>query len=191
MLVNNGYFFRWMNNLDVKQLTQEINQAHSLGLNYILSEETLSPLVEGLDEVKNRLNFIKDLISKTHYQNYKFIIYLRSQDELLESWYTELIQQGGEQSFNDFLRKQNTNDAFDYHKLISLLENQFENKELIVRVFNKQLLVDECPIKDFLSIFKLNDLNINPMKVNQSYSKQALEVAWQVPLKLDSSCIKV
>ena len=107
----------------------------------------------------------------------KIIIYLRKQDEFVESLYIQSIKEGKTHDFNEFL-KSFRNNAFDWCKYLNIWLRYFSKNQLLIRLYDKQFLKDNI-LYDFANIIKSEVLQNDKenYNVNLGYSKNALEVA--------------
>ncbi|OJF68810.1 hypothetical protein BK026_08410 [Alteromonas sp. V450] len=149
-------------------------QLEKIDSNVILSAEELA-WVNNETEVKRISSELSSIFDEI-----KIIVYLRRQDKQLLSHY----HQGFKNPHSTARRfygsrlsvypkfKSYYNDYLDYYKKLSIWKNCFENHELIVRFFEKNLLVNHDPVSDFKSALDYEmkiDIQKN-LKVNQSFN---------------------
>lgn len=117
---------------------------HLENKNVIISEETIYEY--GTEK------FIMD--AKKKYENIKVVIYLRRQDRAIESRYNQHIKSLGEEStFIKFIESDGIPEHYlDYALKLDSISKIIGRENLIVRVYEKQQLVGNDIITDFLSI---------------------------------------
>ncbi len=163
----------------VAQLRRELDKsirksAGHCADNVILSSESLSGFpVRGY---ANNAPVCAMLRDATDHLNVKIIIYLRRQDSFVESMYTQMIHEGLNLSFPEFLKNFDSSDALDYACMLSNLRNCFGGRNVIVRSYHAA--ASQGLLEDFGKIINspsLKDLSLNDN--NPSYSRKALEIA--------------
>jgi hypothetical protein len=163
----------------VAQLRRELDKSIRKNVghradNVILSSESLSGFpVRGY---VNNAPVCAMLRDATEHLNVKIIIYLRRQDSFVESMYTQMIHEGLNLSFPEFLKNFDTSDALDYDRMLSNLRNYFGDRNVIVKSYHAA--ASQGLLKDFGKIINspsLKALNLNDN--NPSYSRKALEIA--------------
>jgi hypothetical protein len=104
------------------------------------------------------------------------IVYLRRQDQFIESLYTQYIHQGKSWFFNEFLSKFDS-DSFNWEKLVTDYSEYFELKNIRIGFYDKSKLLEGDLIKDFSSKidFELEQLDFSGK--NNGYTREALEIA--------------
>jgi len=110
--------------------------------------------------------------------NIKIIIYIRRQDDFIESLYTQTIKEGGTLTFKEFLEQYDEN-CFNWDLLIQSYEKVFGKENIIIKRYDKKYLVNSTGLlKDFLDILGIH--NINKIEgntdINLGITKEALEV---------------
>lgn len=107
----------------------------------------------------------------------KVIVYLREQDDFIESLYTQMIHQGEFYDFKTFIES-TPNHGFNWNNLLNNYSMYFGQENLIVRKYEKYYLSNNGGIvNDFVKILDSN-LKLNkPSKLNRGYSRDALEIA--------------
>jgi hypothetical protein len=113
---------------------------------------------------------------KTH-----IIVYLRPQDEFIESLYTQQIHEGKWCSFPDFVNRHDDSSSFNWHWLLRQYSNCFGKDRMIVRRYHKQFFpCNESLLQDFFRILGVDSsvLDLPPdFAPNRGYSRDALEIA--------------
>lgn len=107
------------------------------------------------------------------------IVYLRRQDEFVESFYTQSIQEGGSRSFDDFLSGLPST-AYDWTELLEPYDRLFGLKSLRVRRYSSGRTAGPADvINDFGRLVGSAYLRTlrTADRVNPSYSRDALEFA--------------
>lgn len=107
----------------------------------------------------------------------KVIVYLRRQDEWLESMYTQSIHEGGACGFDEFKARFETPGALDYHRFLEGFRTCFGDDGLIVRSYHAAS--DWGIVADFADIIGSTALRNarSESRLNPSYSRPALEIA--------------
>ena len=108
----------------------------------------------------------------------KIIVYLRRQDDFIESLYTQSIHLGGHKTFDEFISDFNE-DAFHWDKLLNSYAGVFGKENIIVKRYHKSFLPEnDSLIKEFGTILNSNVLmsfnKTNPR--NRGISRDALEI---------------
>ena len=142
---------------------------------FILSSEALSG-----NPCNGYLNSdVVSLMLKEATKNYhvKIIIYLRSQDDFLESMYTQTIHEGGTSNFNTFLSHFDHPNSLNYDIFLRNFEVSFGLSNLHVQSYSH--VSKEGLLKDFSKIIKSELLfkSAPTTRKNISYSRDALEIA--------------
>lgn len=117
---------------------------HLKNKNVIISAEGIS--VNGIEP------FITD--AKKIYENVKVIVYLRRQDREIESLYNQHIKIGMEYgSFDKFVKSDtNLKKWLDYLAKLDSVSRIIGKENLLVRVYEKQQLIGNDIVTDFLSV---------------------------------------
>lgn len=106
----------------------------------------------------------------------KVILYLRRQDDWLESLYTQTIQQGESHNFEGFLENFFVPGALNYNRMLCDFEHEFGVNNLIVRSYHSPpqdgIIADFGRIIDSSKLEKFTSIAMNP-----SYSKLAVDIA--------------
>ncbi|HCN27560.1 MAG TPA: hypothetical protein DIT64_01990 [Verrucomicrobiales bacterium] len=118
------------------------------------------------------------------------VIFLRRQDDFIESIYTQLIHQGGSLSFDAFLRSLPPG-GLDWHRLLETYAAEFGRERLIVRRYHHDFYPKpESLLEDFCSILGVSPASLEKKKAsatpNQGYSREAQEIALLCNAHLDA-----
>lgn len=113
----------------------------------------------------------------------RIILYLRRQDDFIESLYTQLIHEGGSESFKDFIGRLDES-MFNWLQLTDNFAALFSREKIVVRPYDKSILPTTTSLfEDFFSILGIDfgslRYNENLSAKNSGYSRQALELARQ------------
>jgi hypothetical protein len=109
----------------------------------------------------------------------RVVVFLRRQDDFLESIYTQLIHQGGSQSFDDFLHSLPPGGP-DWQRLLDTYATEFGRENLVVRRYHSAFYPrPESLLEDFCAILGIpcNSLVKADATPNQGYSHEAQELA--------------
>lgn len=139
--------------------------------NVILSAEGIS--VNGIEQ------FITG--AKRKYENLKVIVYLRRQDREIESLYNQHIKIGREYGAFDKFAKSDTNlkQWLDYLSKLDSVSHIIGKENLVVRVYEKQQLIGNDIVTDFLSVLGIpsdQDEWKRNAKMNPSIEGNYLEI---------------
>lgn len=174
----------------VNKFKKEINAAlrKDKSINrFILSNEALSG--QAYNGYLNSEVISSMLSDATKGHNIKIIIYLRRQDDILESIYTQKIHEGETLDFNSFASNFHSPDSLDYNKILGDFEKKFGIKNLYVRSYSQAS--KEGLLVDFSKTIQSKLLlNLVPKRKNISYSRNALEVARICNLTLNKKAKK-
>ena len=131
----------------LESLKTEINESNPYTL--IISSEHLSSRINRDREIERLCQFLK------HFSDdITVIVYLRRQDQFLESLYSTAIKKGNSFTFK-FPVKGKERADFHYDKMLGKWENIFGKENIIVRIFEKDKLYGNDIIEDFLHILKI------------------------------------
>jgi len=122
----------------------------------------------------------------------KIIVYLRSQDQFIQSAYTQKIHQGESYSFKEFLNSFPI-DALNWKKLLDIYAEYFGKQNLIPRVYDDQLLLDgRGVLNDFAKIINCEELaSTKQIKYkNKGYSRDSVELARLLNPKLNDQEVR-
>lgn len=118
---------------------------------------------------------------KEKYENTKVLVYLRRQDRMIESFYNQKVKNGEEfRSFDQYIHSDAApENLLDYVMKLDLISRIIGKKNLIVRIYEKQQLVGNNTITDFLSVLGIPSDQDNWKKsdsVNLSLGGNYLEI---------------
>ena len=107
----------------------------------------------------------------------RIIVYLRRQDEFIESMYTQTIHEVGSDSFDHFFADFNANGILDYDAFLRSYECMFGFENIIVRSYHAAAKAGM--IADFGGVIgsKLLNDHRSTTRRNRSYSRVAIEIA--------------
>ncbi|MDH5666802.1 MAG: hypothetical protein OEY86_02175 [Nitrospira sp.] len=116
----------------------------------------------------------------------KVIVYLRRQDDFVESMYTQGIHQGESFSFEEYLGGFNHPNALNYTRILDSYAMHFGKENMIVRGYEMACRGDGL-VKDFCNAVGIDALPYEKLSHNRnpSYSRVALEIARATNPKLD------
>ena len=161
----------------VKKLSNEFKKAFPKSgdfSTYVLSNEAFSGMP--YDGYLNSRIVAQTLRAALTYPRIKIIIYLRSQDQFLESLYTQSIHEGGTDSFSDFLKQFQNERSFDYQRIIEDFSDIFGAEQVCVRSYYRESR--DGLLKGFSELIGSQKLmNWQGGDRNRGYSKKALEIA--------------
>ncbi|MGB5714316.1 MAG: hypothetical protein WBM44_25820 [Waterburya sp.] len=109
------------------------------------------------------------------------IVYLRRQDNFLESMYTQEVHEGESYSFESFLENSSAF-SFDWERFLSCYCDHFGRENIVVRRYDKAFLPEsDSLLKDFFNILGIDIQKIvsqnNIPALNRGYSRDTLEIA--------------
>lgn len=161
-----------------------------------VSSDIKSKWDKGMESAIKRLKYENVIISSEHsysdadkfiadakkkYENVKVIVYLRRQDRAIESLYNQLIKNGDEYNvFKKFIISNAVPENFlEYTLKLDQISQIIGKENLIIRIYEKQQLIGNDIVTDFLSIIRIplnwNDWNrIEP--VNPALKGNYLEI---------------
>ncbi len=149
-----------------------------MGVRFLISWEGFSG--DPSAGYKNTRIVAEHLRSATESFDAYIVVYLRRQDEFIESLYTQLIQQGGSCSFREFIDT-HSQASFNWEDLLRCYSDLFGREKIIARRYDKAFLPEEGSLlKDFARSVGIRSGNlVLPAGVtpNRGYSRDALEVA--------------
>lgn len=133
------------------------------GRSILLSNELLSCRVHRIDNIRK----LETLSEKLGVEP-KIVIYLRRQDKLLVSLYSTMVKGG----YRDPISLELNPWYFDYNALLRRWESIFGRENIIVRIFEKDQMIDQNILNDFLNILKIN--NISKFKFTNNHGNLSL-----------------
>ncbi|MBD5476929.1 MAG: hypothetical protein HDR17_13285 [Lachnospiraceae bacterium] len=160
-----------MGNKQVWEEGMDVVLKHLKNKNVIISAEGIS--VDGIEQ------FITGARGK--YENVKVVVYLRRQDREIESLYNQHIKNGREHGTFDEYVKSDTNlkKWFNYLSKLDSVSRIIGRENFIVRVYEKQQLIGNDIVTDFLSVLGIpsdQDEWKRDAKMNPSIEGNYLEI---------------
>jgi len=122
----------------------------------------------------------------------KIIVYLRRQDQFIQSAYTQKIHQGESYLFKEFLNSFPT-DALNWKNLLDIYAEYFGKDNIIARVYDDQLLLDyRGVLYDFGTIINCEELVVSKQVKfkNKGYSRDSVELARLLNPKLNDQEVR-
>lgn len=116
-------------------------------------------------------------------QKAKIILYIRRQDDFLESMYSQFIRQAKDFSFSSYLEEARPGVGFDWSRLCSAFAQEFGKDSLAVRRYQRSSLPEKDSIlRDFCSILGMsfNHFQIPDnffSRQNQGWNRSVVEFA--------------
>jgi len=126
-----------------ESLQSEILEDHCARV--YLSNEHLSSRLKSVEEVRRLAAIIQPLADSV-----KVVVYLRRQPELFLSTYSTSIKAGATKALQP--PKKDQHPRYNYEKLLSLWAEVFGDRNVIVRIYDRNTLVGHDVVKDFFSI---------------------------------------
>lgn len=133
---------------------------------FLISDEDFPGL--SLDEIY----FYRDVVSSSI--KIKVIVYLRRQDEYLESWFHQVVKTGQYNlQINKLKDEISSKKILDYNELLMRWEKVFGRDNIIVRIYDKGKFVGGNIFEDFMSIFDIDSklLDLVSGDVNSSITR--------------------
>ena len=142
----------------------------------IISNESLSG--NPFADYNNNNIIIKYLSALNKLFDTKIIIYLRRQDEFIESLYTQSIKSGNTHIFDKFIKSFNTQ-KFNWYNYLKQWLEYFTKNDLKIRIYNKRTLAKGNVVHDFANIINSQVLKEDKRsyQINSGYSQKSLEIA--------------
>lgn len=131
----------------------------------------------------------KMLRDATRQFDVKIIVYLRRQDEMVESMYTQMIHAGEAIHFGEFISRLEKGVSYDYYRILQDWISCFEKENLIVRSYS--LASQHGLLQDFEEITGSTGIaRSTTQRKNPGYSFKAIQIARRANSILDSSSKK-
>ena len=141
---------------------------------FVMSSEALSGLAT--NGYQNSSIVASMLREATKQYEVKLIVYLRRQDDFVESMYTQIIHQGESFSFKEFLTGYEGVDALNYSRMLQDFRIYFGDHNLIVKSYHDAS--ERGLLRDFAEVINSVVLsNASGERKNPSYSPHALNIA--------------
>lgn len=197
LMVVNEYNSTIVNNFK-KALKKNI-KPHNEVTHHVMSSESIMGNPD--NGYKNSAIVARILREATQEYDVSIIVYLRRQDDFVESMYTQNIHQGRSFDFNTFFDAFKSTEALNYRRILNDFELAFNKENLIVKSYHMAskmgLLNDFAGVIDSRLLLESTKKRKNP-----SYSKSALEIAricnpnlnkedqWKMRTSLQASMMK-
>jgi hypothetical protein len=156
-----------------KQCKRYINKNYKLIMSY---EGFSGDQYSGYSNTSIIAKHIKAITTKF---NTKIIVYIRRQDQFIQSLYTQYIHSGGYLNFSQFIEKHIKDKYFDWYEFINIWVEYYGKENVIVRPYAHQYFYKGDIIKDFGKILGSEYLKQSSIKMNSNmgYSRDAVELA--------------
>ncbi len=152
-----------------KNLAEELNNTKTNKV--ILSNEHCSSRLVSIEEIE----LLKSFLGK-FFEDIKIIIYLRRQDKFLLSTYSTAVKCGYTRRFS-IPSEQVIKKRYDYWNILKKWESVFGKENIVVKVFERNQMLEGNLFKDFTNILGININNryqITPI-LNESLDIYCLE----------------
>jgi len=174
-----------------KTVLNQTNTYNQQGeFNFIISDEALSG---NTDHYYRNIDVIaKSFREITEGFSVKIIVYLRRQDQFIQSAYTQKIHQGESYSFKEFLNSF-PRDVLNWKKLLDIYDEYFGKDNIIARIYDDQLLSgDRGVLNDFSKIINCEELAETKQTKfkNKGYSRDSVELARLLNPKLNDQEVR-
>ncbi|SLN33300.1 hypothetical protein ROJ8625_01561 [Roseivivax jejudonensis] len=115
-----------------------------------------------------------------HFDRVRVVVYLRRQDRMMRSMYSQVIKVGGTRP-NVFPRYEDARDGdfttFNYRRIADLWADIFGRAAFEIRVFESARLSGGDVVSDFLRVAGIPPIDgLEPSKTNESLSPEAIQV---------------
>jgi len=159
----------------IQDLTAKIGRSDDL-LKLIVSHEGLSGWPDdGYMNSKVIAKMLWDVTSRFGF-DVKIIVYLRRQDEMVESMYTQKIHEGGTLCFSEFVSRLSPGLSYNYFRMLDDWASYFGKERLIVRSYHSAS--QRGLLEDFGEVAGINlDTHAKFERSNPSYSDNAIQIA--------------
>ena len=106
------------------------------------------------------------------------VVYLRRQDDLVTSLWTQTVKRSATVNFKDYLKRKGVKRALDYRTVLDEAEKVFGTGNIIVRVFDRSEMIGGDICCDFIDAIGLewDDSFEIPTLLNPSLSNNAAEI---------------
>ena len=170
--------FKRFNPQGIESVVNFIEKLKSIPQNNLIfsSEGYTGGFENDINIVKQKAEILNKILQGF---NVKVIIYLRRQDQLIESLYIQSVQAGNSYIFNEYLNDIIDYKYFDWQNLINIFSDHFGSQNIFARPYDKTLFYKNNIIYDFFSVLDLKDkIEIETLpQWNKSYSHQTLRIA--------------
>ncbi len=138
--------------------------------NLIISNEHLTSRLNSSEELNRLFDFLTGFS-----RNIELIIYLRRQDSLLESLYSTAIKSGNTYDFDTYFQKIWKRHDLHFYSLLKMWEDFVPREKMKVRIFEKEKLLNQDIVDDFLSLVKIPRENKEKIETNISLGYKKTE----------------
>ena len=146
---------------------EEIRQFEGSGV--ILSSEQCYENFLSIDDVKELKHLFEDL-----YDEIKIIVYIREQAEMLCSIYSTRMK-GGKTYTMLSPRQFSRLGTFDFNQRLMLWEEVFGIENIVLRIFDKEVLVENDVVSDFCKAINIPRYAFAPIRLNLSLNAKQCE----------------
>ncbi len=144
--------------------------------NLILSQEIFSmDLVDNMFELSSV--YARYFYNALQGCNVKIIVYLRRQDIFIESMYSELLKTG--MITREKFEKKEMQKSLYYKKFLDGYAEYFGKENIVIRIFERDLLHKNDVVRDFLQVVGLDDIyphKLRQEQMNYSLPPEALRI---------------
>ena len=142
------------------------------------------------DDIKELYSAVKDLCE------INVIVYLRRQDEFVESWFAQIVKAlRTNTTITNLLNDLERDEILDYENLIKNWDMDEIKVNMIVKIYDKKEFKDGNVVNDFLDIFKLENIskgnNTLSKKINASISREQVFFKQEVEDYCDDQQLKM
>ncbi len=173
----------------IQNYSEQLQKDYNRGMDkYLLTAETLSGdpmtgylnssiVAKTLKEVTQKLPYVTEV---------KIIVFIRRQDDFIESMYNQMIKQGKSYEFDHMLSSY-TEDSLNWEKFIHNFEENFGSENIIVRRYGKGFQpTNSSIIEQFYDILGVKEFTLpKQQEVNPSLSRSAFEIMKLLNKELD------
>ena len=140
----------------LKEFHEEMQKRLGKEDNILLSSEHFSSRLQSVEEIQK----IKELLS-TYCDDFKIIIYLRDQRDMMPSTYSTILKCGYNATFDEIADKflEGKSYYYDYAAILHNWIKVFGKDALIVRLFDKNHLIKSDLLSDFLTQIDLAEMD--------------------------------
>ena len=186
------WLFKRFNPQEIEAVVNFLEQLKTLPENNLIfsSEGYSGGLANDINIVNQKAEILRKILQGF---NVKVILYLRRQDQFIESMYIQSIQEGNSYTFDEYLNDVINYQNLDWQFLVDIFGEKFGIENLFVRPYDKVLFKNNNIIYDFFSVLGLEDkIEFNGMtQWNKSYSHHTLRIARYMNSVLDTQEDKI
>jgi hypothetical protein len=161
---------------ELKRRVKHLNRRY-VNLRFLMSWEGFSG--DPLSGYRNAGIVAEHLRQITENFDVYIIVYLRAQDDFVESLYTQYIHIGESYSFQQFVKTYPVS-SFNWERLLRCYSERFGKEKIIVRIYDKAFLPEkDSLLRDFAHIvgIRSSSLHTGVVTLNLGYSRDAIEIA--------------